>query len=352
MKNSDRKGLFVYILQNESHLKNALADGVSRRRKIFIILDEFSGLSLSALIPLHTNIEVLFLRNQFSASLQHGSRLRKLGRQFASQRNIKNQLQHYFRGKTIGTIVFFNDSALVKIIILILKKIGDGLITEFWIDTLVGHRKKTLTQRFWVFAESLSLWLGLVAITPTVFGTTKLADRVLVPHLASKVALIARGQSDQKFVIKLTPRIIQLVEASDNWVPASLTRILIVASAWEWHGRADVEQWQNEFFAEVARLSSVNPDVAVCIRFHPRQTNISPFLGGQVIGSGISDFETDLLEASHIVSLRSSALFDAFLLQKQCFVYEVGAPSVVSNEFIDSLPRLYSVHDIFALRNS
>ena len=353
MKSSESNDFFVYVLQNENHLANAIHDShCSERRKIFVLLDEFSGLNLASQMPEGVNALVLYLSNPFSASPQHGSRIKKLLTQVGSLRRVKSQVRLFFLDKKISKVIFFNDSALTKVIVQELKLKDKELRAELWIDTLVSFRRKNFWQFFLVFVEPFILRVGLIGIVPSVFGTTRLADRVLVPHKASRHVLAARGQAIKKLFVEPTPRQRHMGEVADNWVPSAPQRVLVVAGAWLWHGRADVERWQDEFLQEVVALTFCKPNLPIRIRSHPRQSPKSRSLGGSTIQSGITDFETDLLESSHVVSLRSSALFDAYLLGKQCYVYEKNAPRVTSNEFIDSLPRLASVNDILALVDS
>lgn len=352
MKSPDSNDFFVYVLQNENHLANAINDSHSSEKKIFILLDEFSGLNLAGQLSEGIAALVLCLSNPFPASPQYGSRIKKFLFQVGSLWRIKFQVRLFLLDKKISKLIFFNDSALTKVIVQELKSKEKELRAELWIDTLVSFRKKNFWQFFLVFVEPFVLRAGLIGIVPSIFGTTTLADRVLVPHKASRNVLEARGQAREKLFVEQTPRQRHMREVADNWVPRAAQRVLVVASAWEWHGRADVDRWQDEFLTEIVALTLCKPNLPIRIRSHPRQSTRSRLLVGSTVQSGINDFETDLLESSHVVSLRSSALFDAYLLGKHCYVYEKNAPRVTSNEFIDSLPRLASVNDILALVDS
>ena len=352
MKNeSDYFCHLVFLIQNENHALNAISALRSDSKYTFIILDKYTGLEVEKKIPKDAGHSLIILSNPGEKLFYNVGYLGRILMVLRVRNIYRAILSDIGKNSDRVKIIIGNDSALAKALILVARKIFTSLQVEMWIDTLMGARKKNIRDTFFVRIEKWSILLGIGDLVPTVFGTSRLVDRVFVSHGSNKEALVKRGQMPSKIEVRPSPRF-KAMKIRANQISSYRTgRVLIVASAWEWHGRSDIEDWQSKFFNNLAHKMNQDRKVkqGVSIRLHPRQlqtklaTELSHYL------SKIDSYEQDLIESDCIISFRSSALFDAYQLGKEVYVYEVEAPEVQTNAFLESLPRVSDLDSILKL---
>ena len=341
--------LQIFIIQNENCALNFLHLDKGETDYIYLTLDEYSGLKSSSYIK-NEYEKLISVENKSSMLFQSSNFIQKLLLIKNFTKEVKSILNRYKNKYTSVEIYIGNDGALHKAIIIAAKNIFLNIHVTMLIDTIVGDRPITIKTMILRYLEPVLSMAHISQYFPSIFGISSLVNTIFVSHQSNKSVLIRRGAKADKLFVKESPRISMLKELcrQQKKVKKSKPRILFVASAWEWHKRNDVEAWQTKALIELIAMAKHHKNFKydLSIRLHPRQSqHVTSQLNPRYISTENS-FEDDLLNAAVIISFRSSALYDATLIGKETFVYEIGAPETPKNVFIDSLKRLDHLTDI------
>lgn len=341
--------LKIFIIQNENHALNFLHLDKNEADYIYISLDKYSGLNTTSYLG-NEYEKLICLENKSSFLFQSANFIQKLLLIKTLTKEVKSILNRYEKKFKNVEVFIGNDGALQKAIIVVSKNIFQKSHVTMWIDTIMGDRPVTVKTIILRYLDPILSMGKISQYFPSIFGISSLVNTIFVSHTSNKSVLIRRGVNADKIFIQESPRISMLKTRykKEKKNEQSKPKILFVASAWEWHKRNDVEAWQTNVLIELIAMAKHHKDFTydISIRLHPRQSqHVTSLLDPQYINTDNS-FESALLNAAVIVSFRSSALYDAALIGKETFVYEVGAPETPKNTFIDSLKRLNHLTDI------
>ena len=328
----------VYIIQNNNHLINARLD-VGSSDSTFIIIDKLAGSVISqkelSKIKNISNITVESLKPYIKSS----SRIARI----MNILFLKFDLDVKY---TIKEIIIGNDGAFQKRIIeKINRRSGKKPKVTLWSDGLISYRKIGIFRYFACRFNRYLTYLNLDYFFPSVLALSSRLHQIVVLSKSCKKALIRYGVKESKIDIKLLPRHrAYMHQMKKN--KSSEKSILIVFSAWSFHGHNSVEEWEINFAKEVIKKSVKSN---IILRPHPMSSDsLKKVVELSKYGSK-SSLEEDIMTSRYVCSLASTVLFDAKLLGKKVFVYEKGMENLEKGDFIDSLPRIRSIEELLNL---
>lgn len=330
----------IYIIQNEGEAYNFSA--ICKSKDIVITFDDVTQFDTESYFK---NKDVKVFNPKFSFKKNKSNFIYKIFNSFLLRREsllfFKGNLNH----KHKYNVFISNDGPYVKAIISSLKTLDISIVVELWIDTMIGDRGKYYKELAISKINLLASKFNIDYILPSILGTSYFINKILVPIQPFRDVLINRGVNKNKIEVADTPRISSL---KNRELPRVINnRYLFVASAWEWHGRNECEIWQKNAINDLIRLfESVSLGGCFYVRFHPRQTKLqTKFLDKQYI-SKVDNYIDDIALSTHVISYRSTALFDATILNKKTYIYDKNAPFAPGNKFLESITKLNSINDL------
>lgn len=330
----------LYIVQNETHLENFLALSANDSpHSQFLFLDRICGLEVN--------------KDQFTGSISNltlspvGKRgIYKVSGLYRLIKLIICRRKREYQNLIIPDNIYIgNDGAIQKLVIQYFKGLNKNLEVELWSDGLLERVKPSFFRRTIRFMEPLLSHWGIDSFMPSIVGTSSLIDRAFVMSKSCEDSLIFNGFRGKEISVKTFPRHLnmQKIERKNHDF-----RILLVVSAFDWHGHSEIELWEGELanlFSQVAKS-----DESICkysIRSHPRS---SGKLKQQIEQSGLEstfiDCSEDLVHSDIVISYASTCLFDGACIGKKVFTYSKGAPYINRGDFVESLPELKELHSL------
>ena len=236
----------------------------------------------------------------------------------------------------IEKIVIGNDGAIQRKIIENITKNNKCVQVEMWSDGLLEKHEITPALKISRLIRRVFSKLKKSYLINSEVGVSYFLNAVYVLTESCKKSLIYNGGNAEIIKVAEFPRIKQLLNNKrDNFKK----RILLVVSAFAWHGRQDIENWEIE---TAKKFSNVYlEDVELSIRVHPRS---SEELKNSIYSSGIAskymDIDDDLCNSDIVISYASTSLLEAVLINRVVYVYENGAPYIDRGEFIETLDKI------------
>lgn len=321
----------LFILQNDNDLKNARILN-SFKEIQFIDVSPFCGDKIN-----FDNSEIKAIKiNRISKVPYYKSK--KLFK-FMQILFVNIDVLDYSK---ITSVYMGNDGAIQRKIISKIKKINRQATVELWIDGLLEKHEPTLSRKILRILSSIAFKLRCSWLVPSEVGTSALVDRVKVLSESCRQSLLFNGVPSQKVSVGEFQRIKDLknkIRTDTN------KRILLVVSAFGWHGRADIELWEESLVEQFARIQ-IN-DVTISIRPHPRSGHgLKSIIGKSGLESKNKLVEDDIVNSDLIISFASTCLLEAYLIGKSVLVYEKDAPYISRGDFIEGLPKLNDLSEI------
>jgi hypothetical protein len=330
----------LYIVQNETHLENFLAlSAKDRTNSQFLFLDSICGLEINK------DKHVEHLSSMRLSPILGGGIYKVSGFIRLIKLIICWRKREYRNLTTPDKIYIGNDGAIQKLVIQHFKRLNNDLEVELWSDGLLERVEPSAFRNIVHGMEPLLSYLRLDSFFPSIIGTSSLIERAFVMSDSCKKSLVFNGFRGSCVDVKTFPRHLNMQKIARKYHDF---RILLVVSAFEWHGHSDIELWECElanFFSKVAELDKTTCKYS--IRSHPRS---SSKLKEQITKSGfestIFDCSEDIVNSDVIISYASTCLFDGSCIGKKVFTYTKGAPYINRGDFVEALPELKELHNL------
>lgn len=304
---------------------------------LFLVVSEVTGdFCNTSILPINT--KVLKFSNNVRPIFHVNGLKRLISVANVDLRPIESRM------KEIDTIIIGCDGAVQRRIISKIRRLNPSVYVELWSDGLLEPHDANIIMRLRRKIEPLLAYLGFSWIMPSEVCTSSLVNKVHVLTESCKQSLLENGASGSKVYVSDFPRFKRYAEFN---VPPSERndRILIVVSAFSWHGRHDIEEWEIDL---VRKISAYKKSVQIKIRPHPRSSQqLKDVIAASGIQSEFKDIFDDLSKSAVVVSFASTCLFDAIKLGCKVFVYEEGAPYINRGKFIESVPKLSDLNEFF-----
>ena len=242
----------------------------------------------------------------------------------------------------ITELIMGCDGALQRKIIAKVRDIYPDCRTTVWSDGLLGPHEESLKWHVLRLIEPLASRYGFSWLLPSEICGSSLVDKVFVLTDSCRSALLCNRVAPSKVEVKSFPRFNN--QESDVKIKTDSRRILYVVSAFEWHGRSDIEAWEVDV---VNKISNLTQKENINIRVHPRSgITLRKAVQESGLRSSINNVTDDILASATIISFASSCLFEAALAGKNALVYEKGAPYIKRAKFIESLKKVSNIKDM------
>lgn len=334
----------LFIVQNESHLDNFIDLADMESGDQFLLIDEFCGSKIS-----DKKIQAI---SASSISIDKEScgfyRLKGIRRLLVA---IKVAFKKKYKSLNIPDRILIGvDGAIQKQVIHYFKSLNSNIKVEMWSDGLLEVVNKGILLKVISKFEPLLCKVGADAYLPCVTATSSLIDELFVMSESCKRSVITNGFRGGQISVKEFPR----VKSLKNIPRIDATpRLLLVVSAFSWHGHHDIEKWEVGLVDKFITWYEKEPrEFVLSIRPHPRS---SSELVNKIDSSGYksqySECGEDIVHTDLLVSYASTCLFDGHSIGKHVYTYEYEAPYINRGAFVESLPKLSSLDEIITKIN-
>lgn len=329
----------IYIVQNETHLANfeLLAN---EEKDFFLLVDKLAGSSISDTAITRIKGKFLYYRYDGDGRFYLDSKLKRLIR-IARLRLPASLDPIDYRLMRIG-----NDSAISRKLIYLIQKSQKErhrkITVELWADGLLEPAVFSFIRFLYKTFNRVLTRLGLDFYFPSNVGLSSRLDSIKVMTNSCKRSMVLNGVEAEKINVEVFPRHSAMLKNYETFsMPkSSRERILLVVSAFAFHGHPDIEEWENELVILFAREAKNFSELSCFIRPHPMS---SERLKASIRSTGMQSTEIDIYseiyKSTTIVSFASTVLLEAVLLKKKALVYEKGFESFDRGAFIKDLPR-------------
>jgi len=330
----------LYIIQNETHLDNFLELCKSDDDYNFIIIDKFCGFEIK-------EEKLNKIRKDYLRLDAYGKGIYRVTGIYRLLKIIGFIIRKPYSNLSLPQkIVIGNDGSVQKIIIHYFKKMDPSISVELWSDGLLEKVKMTTFKKVMSLIEPGLDRIRVTPFLPSITGCSSLIDTAYVMSESCKNSIVVNGFKGQTLEVKEFPRHVKLKEIERS---VKKHRLLLVVSAFSWHGRDDIEKWEIELVRDFVKMAGdIKEDKECSIRVHPRS---SEALCNIIMQSGIaSDFlhcEEDIVNSDVVISYASTCLFDAYVLGKQVYTYSKGAPYISRGDFVEGLPMINELDLVF-----
>lgn len=329
----------LFIIQNETHLDNFVELSSLESGDQFLLIDEFCGFKIPEQKINKINVTYISIDKE-NCGFYRVNGVRRFV--YAIKTRLKKK---YKTLNTPNKILIGVDGAIQKQVIHYFKSIDRNIKVEMWSDGLLEVVNKGLLLRIIVKLEPFLCKLKIDSYLPCVTATSSLIDELFVMSESCKKSVMANGFRGGNISVKDFPRVKSLknIKRKDN-----TSRLLLIVSAFSWHGRSDIEQWEIELIDKFIAWYEIEPrDFILSIRPHPRS---SQELVDKIERSGYksqyNECNEDIVHADLLVSYASTCLFDGYSIGKKVYTYDNEAPIINRGAFVESLPKLNSLNEI------
>lgn len=321
----------VYIVQNETHLTNFIS--ISKNDSdIFIVTDLYCGFE----IPLKHINDI----NKRSYRIPKGDGIYRVGLFSRLIELIKfrpSDIDLLVENK-VSKLVIGNDGAVQKKIYHYLKSKNSQLRVELWSDGLLEKVNKKNFRGLINLFEPISHKFQFDCYLPSISCTSSMLDTIFVMSDSCLKSVKKNGFKGDEIKVTEFPRHINLKQIKRTTL---CKRILVVVSAFSWHGRDDIEKWEIQLVESLVEISAKITNFELAIRPHPRSSEaLKNAIEISKLKSTIDNCEFDIVNSDVVISYASTCLFDAYAVGKEVLVYEQGAPQISRGDFIESLKIL------------
>lgn len=352
--------MITFVIQNETHAHNfapiielLLEYDIKSDQINTIHLDGLTGLNTASLLSAQKkDILPIFSKTPFY-------RLKSLSRIIFLLRNsslIKNSVLN------TNVLVVGNDGAIQRLMSRTVRKNGgrtllllDGLLHP-WPRQGISRLKKILKRNILKLCASL----GLDHLAPSDVAHSRL-DHIFVMNKYVENLLRDQGIVSRSDVISL-PRFANYINdyfLLRNNETQSRFRILYVTGAFLWHNELELDKCQQEDINDITEFASLNPNVDIRIRIHPREEKER--YSNRVWPSNVTLTDAsqsplqDIAWASVLLTARSTMALEAQIVGLPVVLYTRNFPLPGPDSFFSQDPYFVfynNLNAIYANRNT